>query len=325
MSEILSQSEIDSLLNALSAGEYDADDYKEQDEKMVKNYDFARPSKFSKEHLRTLEIIFEHYGRLLATHLPGYLRKNVQVEVVNSEAVVYSEFSNALSNPVMLGIINFAPLNGNIIIEWASNLVYTMIDRMLGGEGEPLEKNREFSEIELVIFERIFNVCVKLLVEPWQSVTEISPKLEKMETNSQFAQIVSPSEMIAIISMNVKIGDIEGLMNVCLPYICLEPIMDRLNTKYWFSTMQENNGEYEELMEALINKAYIPVSVILGRSTINVNDFINLQVGDIIRLDTKIDDELSIYTGNIKKFEGLPGLASEKHAVRVTSIIREEQ
>ena len=324
MSEILSQSEIDSLLTALSAGDYDADEYLDKEEKAVKNYDFARPSKFSKEHLRTLEIIFEHYGRLLSTHLPGYLRKNVQVEVVNSEAVIYSEFSNALSNPVILGIINFAPLNGNIIIECASNIGFAMVDRMLGGEGTPLEKNREFSEIEQVIFERIFNVCVKLLIEPWQSVTEINPKLEKIETNSQFAQIVSPTEMIAIISMNMKIGDVEGLMNICLPYICLEPIMDRLNTKYWFSTMQDNNGEYEEAIESLISKAYVPVSIVLGQSTITVNDFVNLQVGDIVRLDSKIDDELSIYTGKIKKFKGLPGSASDKYAVRVTSIIREE-
>lgn len=324
MSEILSQSEIDSLLSALSAGEYDADEFMDKEDKAVKNYDFARPSKFSKEHLRTLEIIFEHYGRLLSTHLPGYLRKNVQVEVVNSEAVIYSEFSNALSNPVMLGIVNFAPLNGNIIVEWASNIGFAMIDRMLGGEGAPLEKNREFSEIEMVIIERIFHVCVNLLIEPWQSVTEIYPKLEKIETNSQFAQIVSPSEMIAIISMNVKIGEVEGLMNICLPYICLEPIMDRLNTKYWFSTMQDNNGEYGEAIESLINKAYVPISAVLGRSTISVNDFVNLQVGDIIRLDSKIDDELSIYTGKIKKFQGLPGSSSDKYAVRVTSIIREE-
>lgn len=324
MSEILSQSEIDSLLSALSAGEYDADEFMDKEDKAVKNYDFARPSKFSKEHLRTLEIIFEHYGRLLSTHLPGYLRKNVQVEVVNSEAVIYSEFSNALSNPVMLGIVNFAPLNGNIIVEWASNIGFAMIDRMLGGEGAPLEKNREFSEIEMVIIERIFHVCVNLLIEPWQSVTEIYPKLEKIETNSQFAQIVSPSEMIAIISMNVKIGEVEGLMNICLPYICLEPIMDRLNTKYWFSTMQDNNGEYGEAIESLINKAYVPVSAVLGRSSISVNDFVNLQVGDIIRLDSKIDDELSIYTGKIKKFQGLPGSSSDKYAVRVTSIIREE-
>ena len=143
MGDVLSQNEIDSLLAALSTGELDVEEIKDSDEKQVKEYDFARPSKFSKEHLRTLEIIFEHYGRLLSTNLPVYLRKNVQVEVMNSEAVTYSEFSNALSNPVLLGIINFAPLQGNIIIEMASALGYTIVDRMLRGRGDPIDKVRE--------------------------------------------------------------------------------------------------------------------------------------------------------------------------------------
>ena len=163
MGEVLSQNEIDNLLQALSSGELDVEEMKDTGEKQVKNYDFARPSKFSKEHLRTLEIIFEHYGRLLSTNLPVYLRKNIQVEVMNSEAVTYSEFSNALSNPVLLGIVNFAPLSGNIIIELASNLGYAMVDRMLGGNGAPLEKPRDFTEIELLIIERIMTVCVNLL------------------------------------------------------------------------------------------------------------------------------------------------------------------
>ena len=163
MGDVLSQNEIDNLLQALSSGELDAEEIKDSDEKQIKNYDFARPAKFSKEHLRTLEIIFEHYGRLLSTNLPVYLRKAIQVEVMNSEAVSYSEFSNALSNPVLLGIINFAPLKGNIILEIASNLGYAMVDRMLGGEGEPLEKTREFSEIELLIIERILTVCLNPL------------------------------------------------------------------------------------------------------------------------------------------------------------------
>mgnify|MGYP000762383319 FL=1 len=123
MGEVLSQSEIDDLLKALSSGELDVDEMKNGEEKQVKNYDFARPSKFSKEHLRTLEIIFEHFGRLLATNLPAYLRKAVSVDVVNSEVVIYSEFSNALSNPVLLGVVSMAPLSGNMVMEIASNPV----------------------------------------------------------------------------------------------------------------------------------------------------------------------------------------------------------
>lgn len=326
MGDVLSQNEIDNLLQALSSGELDAEEIKDSDEKQIKNYDFARPAKFSKEHLRTLEIIFEHYGRLLSTNLPVYLRKAIQVEVMNSEAVSYSEFSNALSNPVLLGIINFAPLKGNIILEIASNLGYAMVDRMLGGEGEPLEMTREFSEIELLIIERILTVCVNLLHEPWENVVDIHPRLERIETNSQFAQIISPSEMIAIVTINIKIGDVEGLMNVCLPYLTLEDIMDKLNTKYWYSTMQDKDEQqYVDAIETLISKAPIPMKAVLGNSTISVSDFSGLQVGDIIRLDTKVNQELDVFVGNIKKFTALPGSSGDKYAVRITSVIREEQ
>ena len=326
MGDVLSQNEIDALLNALSTGELDVDEIKENGEKQVKDYDFARPSKFSKEHLRTLEIIFEHYGRLLSTNLPVYLRKNVQIEVMNSEAVTYQEFSNALSNPVLLGIVNFAPLQGSIIMEMATNLGYAMVDRMLGGKGETLEKMREFSEIELLIIERIFIVCVNLLHEPWQNVLSIQPRLERIETNSQYAQIISPSEMIAIITINVKIGDVEGLVNVCLPYLTLEDVIDKLNTKYWYANMQRyDETDYKDAIEVLIRKAQIPVKAVLGNSTISVSDFSMLQVGDIIRLDRNAEEELDVYVGNIKKFAALPGASGDNYAVRVTQVIREEQ
>ena len=326
MGDVLSQNEIDALLNALSSGELDVDEIKESGERQVKDYDFARPSKFSKEHLRTLEIIFEHYGRLLSTNLPVYLRRNVQIEVMNSEAVTYQEFSNALSNPVLLGIVNFAPLQGSIIIEMATNLGYAIVDRMLGGKGEALDKVREYSEIELLILERIFVVCVNLLHEPWQNVVEIHPRLERIETNSQYAQIISPSEMIAIITINVKIGDVEGLMNICLPYITVEDVIDKLNTKYWYANMQQyDETDYADAIEVLIRKAQIPIKAVLGNSTISVSDFSMLQVGDIIRLDRKAEDELDVYVGNIKKFTALPGASGDNYAVRVTEVIREEQ
>lgn len=327
MADVLSQNEIDALLKQLSSGELDVDDIEESSKTAkVKEYDFTRPAKFSKEHLRTLEIIFEHFGRLLSSNLPAYLRKNVQVEVMNSEAVTYSEFSNALSNPVLLGVVNMAPLTGNIIIEIATNIGYTIIDRLLGGVGEPLDKARDFSEIELSILERIFNIIIDLLREPWKNVVEIEPYLERIETNSQFAQIISPTEMIAIVTVNINIGGVEGLMNICLPYITLEDVMDKLNTKYWFSTMQDRDEQsYSDVIETAINKALIPVSAELGRSTVTVIDFINLQIGDIIKLNRNIEDELDIYVGNIVKFKALPGSFSDNYAVKVTEIYREEE
>ena len=326
MGEVLSQNEIDNLLQALSSGELDVEEMKENQDKQVKNYDFKRPAKFSKEHLRTLEIIFEHYGRLLSTNLPVYLRKNVQVSVASSETVTFSEITNALSNPVILGIINFNPLQGNIIIELQPNLGYAMLDRMLGGAGQPLDKNRDFSEIELSILDKIMVTCMSLLREPWKNVVDLDPFMERIESNAQFAQVIAPNEMIAIVTLNVKVGNVEGFMNVCLPFVTLESIMDKLNTKYWYSTMQEvSEDSYQENIEALIKRVDIPIKAVLGKSVISVMDFASLQAGDIIRLDTRVDDEMEVYVGNLKKFTALPGIGKENYAVRVTSVIREEE
>lgn len=326
MGEVLSQSEIDNLLAALSNGELDVDQMQESGDKQVKDYDFKRPAKFSKEHLRTLEIIYEHYGRLLSTNLPVYLRKNIQVSVASSETVTFSEFTNALSNPVILGIVDFRPLAGNIIIELSPNLGFAMIDRMLGGQGIPLEKSRDFSEIEMTILQKLMVVCMQLMREPWRNVIDVNPMMERIETNAQFAQVIAPSDMIAIVSLNVKIGDAEGFMNICLPYFTLEDVMDKLNTKYWFSTMQKDDKvDYEEHIESLIKRIDVPIKAVLGKSQVSVSDFINLQVGDIIRLDTRVDSEMEVFVGNIKKFTALPGSNKDQYAVRVTAVIREEE
>ncbi len=325
MGEVLSQSEIDNLLAALSTGELDVDEMQEKGDKQIKNYDFNRPTKFSKEHLRTLEIIYEHYGRLLSTNLSVFLRKTIQINVASSETVTFSEFTNALANPVVLGIVNFQPLNGTIIIEIATNLGFTIIDRMLGGNGQPLERNRDFTEIEMTIIERMVVMCMTLMRDPWKNVVNINPVLERVETNPQFAQIISPGDMIAIVTLNVKIGDAEGFMNVCLPYFTLESVMDKLNTKYWFSTVQESNEEdYTAYIESMIKRVEVPVKAILGTSTVSVNDFMGLQVGDVIRLNTHVDSELDVYVGNIKKFTAVPGASKDAYAVRVTNVIREE-
>ena len=327
MADVLSQSEIDNLLKALNSGEIDVDEIKDQSSELqVKNYDFKRPAKFSKEHLRTLELIFEHYGRLLSTNLPVYLRKNVQVNVASSETVTFSEFSNALANPVILAVVNFRPLPGDIIIEMTENLGYAIVDRMLGGKGSALEKTRDFSEIELSIIDKIMVICMQLLREPWKNVVEVNPVLERIETNPQFAQIIAPNEMIAIVTLNIKIGEVEGFMNISLPFITLEDIIDNLNTKFWFSTMTRDSDEkYDEYLRSMLKRVDVPVKALLGRSSVTVNDFAGLQVGDIIRLDTHVDNALEVYVGNIKKFTAVAGESNEKYALKVTSVIREEE
>jgi len=325
LSDVLSQNEIDNLLAALSTGELDVEEMAKSSEKKVRDYDFKRPAKFSKEHLRTLEIIYEHYGRLLSTTLPLYLRKNVTITVENSETVTFSEFSNALSNPVILGLVNFNPLQGQIIVEVQSNLGFCFIDRMLGGEGGALDRPRPFTDIEMPLIEKMVTICVQQLVEPWENVVDIDPILDRIETNPQFAQVISPTDMIAIVTLNLKIGEVEGLMNFCLPFFTLESVMDRLNTKYWYSSMQKHNEENDtEYLESLVKRVDVPVKAVLGKCQVSVSDFVQLQQGDIIRLDSKVNQEMHVYVGDIDKFTALPGTSDDKYAVRITSVLREE-
>ena len=163
-------------------------------------------------------------------------------------------------------------------------------------------------------------------MEPWANVSPLEPRLQRIETNSQFAQIISPSEMSAIVTMNMRIGNVEGMINVCMPYDVLEPVIDKLNTKYWYSTIKGvDTSANKELIEVAISKARIPIKAELGRSTISVKDFVNIQKGDIIKLNTKINDELGVFVGNLKKFYAFPGTSSDSYAVKISQVITEEE
>ena len=326
MGEVLSQSEIDDLFKALNTGELNVTEMQDsKDQKGVKVYDFARPSKFSKEQLRTLEIIFESYSRLISTYLSGHLRSMVSVEVMNSEAVTYSEFANALINPVILAVADFKPLKGSVIMELSPNMGFSIIDRLLGGSGKGIEKIREFTDIERVILERMFIQFVQLLVEPWENVVELEPMLEKIETNSQVVQIISPNEIIALVTLNIKIGNVAGMMNICIPHLVIESIMDKLNTKYWFAQKEQELGpSYEIYIQKMIKRSKIPIRAILGKTHVTIKEFLELQRDDIVTLDKDIDSDLDVYVGNILKFSGSPGEYKNKLAIKINQVINRE-
>ncbi|MGL6174621.1 MAG: flagellar motor switch protein FliM [Cellulosilyticaceae bacterium] len=326
MSEILSQSEIDELFKALNAGEIAVEDIKEEShKKVVKAYDFTRPAKFSKEQLRTLEIIFDNYARLISTYLSGYLRQLVTVEVINSEAITYSEFTNALSNPIILSIIDFNPLEGSIIVELSTNMGYAIIDRVLGGKGESIHKVREFTDIEHIILERIFAQFTNLLIEPWENVVELRPTLNKIETNSQVIQFISPNEMVALVTFSIKIGRLEGMMNICIPHLVIDPIMEKLNTKYWFTDNENKIGPmYEKQIKKMVETTAMPLKIVLGKTHITIQEFLGLQPMDIIKLDKNIDSDLDVYVGDILKFKAKPGTYKNKTAVKISDIMTRE-
>jgi len=236
LGDILSQTEIDDLLAQLSAGEINASELKSnKSEKKVKVHDFKRPSKFAKDHLRTLHIIQENYARLITNFLSGYLRTLVQIDVITMEAVQFSEFTNSIANPAVLAIVNFNPLPGSIILDLSPSLAYALIERMLGGKGGgKIEKVRGFTEIEIAILMRIISQMLSYMREPWENVVDVKPTLNTIETNAQFVQIINPTEMVALATFHAKVGEVEGLMNLCLPHMVMEPVMDKLSTNYGF-------------------------------------------------------------------------------------------
>ncbi|NLM74497.1 MAG: flagellar motor switch protein FliM [Clostridiaceae bacterium] len=327
MGDILSQNEIDMLLQQLSAGELDVGKIKkESSEKKIRVHDFRRPSKFAKDHIRTLQIIHENYARLLTNFLSGYLRTLVQVDVQTVQALQYSEFTNSIANPAVLGIVNFNPLPGSVIIEINPVIAYSLIERILGGRGYGVEKVRGFTEIEIAILMRLISQMLNIIKEPWENVVEARPVLDRIETNAQFAQVMSPNEMVALVTFTAKIGDVEGLLNLCIPHMTVEPVLEKLSTRLWFSLIEkETTEEGRKLLKSKVEETKIPVTAVLGRTTISVNDFLSLQEGDVLTLNTDIDGKVEVLVGDILKFLGIPGVRNKKLSVKITDVVKEEE
>jgi flagellar motor switch protein FliM len=321
LADVLSQNEIDALLAQLSSGEVDADDIKvEQQDKKIKLYDFKSPKKLAKDQLRTLQIIHENFARALNTFLSGYLRTYIHAEVKNVEELSYYEFSNSVVNPAVLSIVNFQPLSGQIIVDLSPTIAFNIIDRILGGSGKPFKESRTFTEIELTLIKKLKRQIIDLMEQPWENVIELSPKLDKIETNSQFAQIVSPNETIALITLSLRIGDVEGLLNICLPHLVIEPIIEKLSTKFWFASISKSVTEEDrEKLQKRVEKTQVDLMAELASTHITVRHFLEMQIGDVIELDTPSDGEVKLYVGDKMKFRAVPGTSNNRLAVKIIS------
>lgn len=326
LGEILSQSEIDELLRALNTGEINVKEIKEaSDEKKVVKYDFSRPSKFSKDNLRALKNIYENYARLATNFLTGYLRTLVQIDVIEVQALTYYDFIGSISNPVILPIIKFAPLEGNIILEMTPQIAFTFIDRVLGGKSNSSEGKRDFTEIELAIIERIIIQLLNVMREPWRDIIQLKPILEKIETNTQFAQIISPNEIVALVTFDLKLSDVQGMFNVCIPYITVEPIISRLNTRYWFGNIKKQlDDSAKTMIQTKISSTRVQVKAILGNTKIIVSDLLELQRGDVLPLSKDINEDIDVYVGDLHKFKAKPGVSKNKLAIKITSLVGKE-
>ncbi len=332
MGDILSQNEIDSLLASLVDGDAETVAQKQGELEVaansssaIKEYNFLKPPKFNKEHLKTLEVIYDNYARGISSFLTGYLRTSVHCEVAGVEQITYNEFNKLLPNPVLISIVNLLPLKGSIILEMSAPIGYAIIDRILGGPGVGMKQLRDFSEIEKILIKRVFSQIANALVEPWENVLIIKPRVDKIETNPQFAQIISPNEMVALVSLKVRIGDTEGILNFCIPHLVVEPVMHKLNMRYWYTGKESDDStQFKNAMEDRLNETTLPIKVIIGKTTVSISEFINLQVGDVIPLDSFINSDLRVEVGTLHKFNGKPGISRMKNSIQITKVVRKE-
>ncbi|MBP3039472.1 flagellar motor switch protein FliM [Bacillaceae bacterium Marseille-Q3522] len=322
--EVLSQSEIDALLSALSTGEMNADELKkEESERKVRVYDFKRALRFSKDQIRSLTRIHENFARMLTTFFSAQLRTYVQISVASADQIPYEEFIRSIPKMTILNVFSVPPLDGSILMEVNPNVAYAMMDRMMGGKGSNYNKVDNLTEIETKIMSNTFENAFEYYREAWSTIVQIEPSLVNFEVNPQFLQMVSPNETVVVISLNTTIGEASGMINICIPHVVLEPIIPKLSVHYWMQTEKKARIPKEsEMLEKRIQNAEVPICAELGHAVIYIQDFLLMDKGDVIELNHEISEPLVVKIGNIPKFSCQPGRVNKKLAIQILDLIK---
>ena len=290
----------------------------------IKVYDFKRPDKFSKDQLRAIQMIHEAFARQVTTVMSTLIRSMVTSEVASVDQLAYEEFVNSLVQPTVIGTVEMHPFDGNILVELNPNLVFAIIDRMLGGKGEFSGKVRELTDIEKTVTERVLMRMLELLEDSWSTVVDVRFRFESMESNPFFVQICPPRDMVLLVIMKLKVGDVEGMLSLCFPYFLMEPIVDKLSSQQWFaSTSRKRDEDERERIVASLRNVRVPLSLELGHTVLSLADVYALQPGDVIKLDETRDSDISVRVGNQVRFKARPGTRDGRLAAELTQVMAE--
>lgn len=322
MAEVLSQSEIDALLSALSTGDVEPEQLKEKEEKhKVKKYDFRSPQKFSKEHIRTLEMVHDSFARIVSNYLSGQLRKHVKIEIQTVEQITYEEFIHSIPNPTVLTIFSMPPLQGNILLEMNPEFSYQILDILLGGEGRRQSKLKDFSEIDKNILSSITSEMINSMKLAWEGIIDVKPQFEVLETNPAVSQTLAPNEAVALLSFSVELGKSTTYMNLCIPYLSVEKIVDKLIVQYWFKNDDsEVDTDARKKLMAGIEPAKVNIHVQLGETEITLDDFLKLVKGDVLILDSQYSNPVKVFVEDEECFIGKPGTIGKNLGVEILDI-----
>lgn len=323
MAEVLSQSDIDSLLSALSSGKIEADQIPNEEEKhRIKLYDFKSPQKFSKDHLRTLELIHDNYGRIISSYLSAQLRSNVKVKIESIQQITYEEFIHSIPNPTILTIFKMPPLSGSILFETNPQFSFQVIDILLGGMGTRKVKLKEFSDIDKNILRNVNAGLIANLKLAWEDVLAVEPEIEALETNPALNQTLAPNEPVALITFSVEMGNNSTFINICIPYLSIEKVLDKLVVQYWFRENDEEIiSESRNKLKDRLNIVSVPITGMLGSTNITVNEFLQLTEGDVITLDNTSDSPIKVFVEHQLCYTGKPGTIGKNRGIQILDII----
>jgi len=328
MAEILSQSQIDELLNNLSSGDVSIQEL-ETSEKKIKEYDFRSPKKITKETIKLLKGIYENYCRMVTSQLTSSLRLMCDVTVEQVEESIFHEFNNALDDYVLMGLIDVkypdkTMADSQILMEVSKPLSFVIIDRLLGGSGEEYGNLRDYTDIELSLLSNMIKQLVELMGGTWESTMEIETELSKVETNARFIQSINYNDTVVIIVLNVSLNQLSGKLTICIPSSILDEIFKKASTMSRNSNKRSEQS-IEEQRAAIMDSlkfSKLTVAGTLGNAQATLQDVVNMQVGDLIILDKKADADVDINVDGEKWFEGKWGTRRNKGVIRINKIIR---
>lgn len=311
MADVLDQSEVDSLLQAVEAGSADDDQspsFARRDEEQhrdIQTYDFKRPERVSKDQMRALESLHEGFARNFGASLSGFLRTIVEVRVATAEQLTYSEFIHSLPNPTNFNLVSAEPLEGQMCLELSPLIIYPIIDRLLGGSSnETFIPQRPLTMIELRLVRRITDRVLSNLTEVWSALVEANFKLEEVENNPHLVQIVAPNEVVVVMGFEIKMGNRSGTMSFCIPFTVIEPVMSKLATQGWLAYKRRASAEAKnDEIATELGQTEVEMTAMLAETDINVQELLSLQVGDVIQTSKPANSPLHL------KVAGRPGYA----------------
>lgn len=327
MADILSQEEIDALLEVVDSDDVESVENvtDNPEERHIILYDFKRPNRVSKEQLRAVKGIHDKMARNLAAQVSSIMRSIVEIQLHSVDQMTYGEFLMSLPIPTSFNVFSIKPLDGSCAIEINPSIAFPMIDRLLGGIGEAFEVTRELTDIELNLLDAILRIIMQRLKEAWAPVTDMYPAVEAKESSPNVVQIVSQNEIVIMVVMEIAIGNSSGMINICYPVIYLEPILSRLaNRDIMLGETSSKKSRNKEL-NALIGRAEVFAEAILGKTELSVGELLDLEKGDIVILNRPSDDHAIISIDKKDLFLGEIGLHRFRKSVKIEQLIKTDK